>query len=286
MNTSRESIPKCIFPLVLAAFYLILSHGGATLAEVPTALARTNRPGERIWWIAGDAHSGGRAVKLDLAIADVNQLDLPVEFAIQLGDLVSDQHAHTNGFLTSMAALKAGSWAYVLGNHDFGPDHQPVLPVSYFAKTVNGIRFLFLCDEVDGRINRNLVMGETQREWLLNELKRHEGSPLIVFSHQPHTEVDGLDAFDFERDDVRAWFHTHKHVWRIAGSHPKHAFHQLGINALTAFDKGTYSVFLFMTATKDGTGFVLKFRRHDTGEWVLVNDREDYTFMIENRPSR
>lgn len=255
---------------------------GQAVADAPRAepfLSET-------WWVAADAHVGGNAARLDAAVDDMNRLDLKLDYAIQLGDNVSDRHEGRAPFLEAMGRLNVARWDYILGNHDFGPDHEPVFAPRYFARTVNGIRMIFLSDELDGRINRKLVMSEAQREWFLQELEAHKGCPVILFTHQPHSDVEGFAELDLGRYDIRAWFHGHRHRWMIEGK-TRHGFLQIGINAISGtFEDGggQHSSVLHIREAEHGTEFTLRFRRHDTGEWIRVGGQDAYRFMVETPP--
>ncbi len=234
----------------------------------------------KVWWVAGDAHARGSATGLDQAISDINSLELGLDYAIQLGDNVSDRHDYGDAFLRSMERLNVDGWGYVLGNHDFGRDNEPVLPVRYWAKTVNGIMFIFLSDEMDGRMNRDLVMSRRQSDWFFSELEDHEDKPVILFTHQPHTEFDLFHAVDFERYNIVAWFHAHKHYWVIEGL-TEYGFHQLGINAISGARDPRKSAVLFIEETERGSRFTLRFRNHDIPGWISVDGEKEYSFFVK-----
>lgn len=232
-----------------------------------------------VWWVAGDAHVTSEAEGLDQAIADINSLGLDLDYAIQLGDHVEDRHEYGSVFRHSMSRLNARRWDYVLGNYDFGRDHMPVFPATYWGETVNGIRFIFLSDEVDGRINRNLVMSDEQRAWFFSELETHRHMPIILFTHQPPAEFEDFENIDFSRYRIKAWFHAHRHRWEIANI-TEYGFHKLGINAISGHRDPRQSSVLYINGTKKGTEFTLRFRNHASGEWIEADGYGEYFFFV------
>lgn len=276
MDLKSVCRPACF---VICIFLMAVSAQTAYSAEGFTE----NHIRSEVWWVAGDAHATSRAQGLDQAVADINSLGLGLDYAIQLGDNVQDQHEYGSVFLASMSRLVAGDWDYVLGNHDFGPDHMPVLPATYWGETLNGIRFIFLSDEVDGRINRDLIMSDEQRAWFFSELETYRHKPIILFTHQPPAEFEDFENIDFRRYRIKAWFHAHQHTWRITNN-TEYGFHQLGINAISGYRDPRQSSVLHINGTEHGTEFVLNFRNHRTREWISVGGHHEHVFYVSSGP--
>ncbi len=270
--------PLCLMLCVAAGFVAVVAGGHA---EQPST--------ERVtWWVAGDPHVGDRSEKipgqhLAKAVADVNEMDI-ADYAIMLGDLVHDSAAFGPIFVREMDKLTA-DWTYVLGNHDFDKKTaKPVLPPKYGARTVHGIRFIMLSDELWGATDRDLVMSDAQEKWFWKELAKHRGTqtPIFLFTHQPHPEFakwpqlrEVLDEYNFV-----AWFSAHKHRWDIPED-SGHGFIQVNIHSIGGSRENYLSTFLDLDRKGDTVEATLRFRDHEKGEWIRVNGRSEMTFPVD-----
>jgi hypothetical protein len=261
------------------------AYNPATTAALHAAEPSTERV---IWWVAGDPHVGhgseafpGQHVAK--AVADVNELEIADE-AILLGDLVEDRATFGEIFVREMDKLKV-DWTYVLGNHDFDrTTGRPVLPPRYGARTVQGIRFITLSDEVSGSTDRNLVMSDAQEKWFWEELATHRDTdtPIFLFTHQPHPEFakwpqlrEVLDEYN-----IVAWFSAHKHRWDIrkdAGV----GFIQVNIHSIGGVREDYLSTFLYLDRTGDTVEATIRFRNHEKREWIQVDGQDQVTFSVD-----
>ncbi len=272
---TRKASLKSILYLSIAASIGMIS-GSALHAE-------ENDLQETIWWVAADPHvgTGGESSPgeyLALAVADMNELGI-ADYAVMLGDLVSDDYAYTVPFIREMNQLNVG-WTYVLGNHDFKRDvNEPVLPVQFSARTVKGIRFVFLSDEVTGAQNRDLVMSEEQESWFWEELDTHKDKPVFLFTHQPHPEVQVWPKLKERLDDynIVAWFSGHKHRWDIRED-SGHGFAMININCIQR--RNSESTFLRLQRKAGSVEATVIFRDHENQEWIKVDGQEQFTFSV------
>lgn len=242
---------------------------------------------EHVWWVAADSHVGHGSEDhigqhLDVSVADVNDLGI-ADYAIVLGDLVEDDYDYAAPFIRGMNQLDV-PWTYVLGNHDFcRENNEPVLPVHFSARTISGIRFVFLSDEVTGAIDRDLIMSEEQEKWFWEELEDHKGKPVFLFTHQPYPEVKAWPALKEKREEynLAAWFSAHKHRWTIDPDYP-HGFAHINIHSVGGVREDYLSSFLFLTPSKDGeeVAVTVLFRDHRAKEWIEVDGRDRVEFNV------
>ncbi len=277
---------RSYLPLALAAAFLA--------ATAPAADEAENSP--ITWWVAADPHVGHGSEQypgqhISRAVADVNQLGI-ADKAILLGDLVEDSSAMGEILLEEMAKLEA-DWTYVLGNHDFDNiTGEPALPPRYEARTVHGIRFISLSDEVPGHsvkapghdVSRNLVMSPAQEAWFWNELAAHRESrtPIFLFTHQPHPEFAAWDRLREVLEDypIVAWFSAHKHRWDIRPDTGA-GFIQVNIHSIGGVREDYLSSFLELDRQGDTVEVTVRFRNHDTQEWIQVDGQDRLTFRVE-----
>ncbi len=278
------------------ALCLMLCVAAGCLAVVARGHAEQPATERVTWWVAGDPHVGHRSEAfpgqhIAKAVADVNELGIADE-AIILGDLVEDRAAFGPIFVREMDKL-AADWTYVLGNHDFDKTTgEPALPPKYGARTVHGIRFIMLSDEVPGHrveapgyaIDRNLVMSEAQAKWFWEELAKHRGTqtPIFLFTHQPHPEFakwpqlrEVLDEYN-----IVAWFSAHKHRWDIRKD-SGHGFIQVNIHSLGGVREDYLSTFLDLHRTGDTVEATIRFRNHEKREWIQVDGKDEVSFTVE-----
>lgn len=275
--------------------YLLVTLAAAFVgATAPAAdQAETSRV---TWWVAADPHVGHGSEQypgqhISRAVADVNQLGI-ADKAILLGDLVEDSSAMGEILREEMAKLDA-EWTYVLGNHDFDQvTGEPALPPRFEARTVQGIRFISLSDEVPGHrveapghdVDRNLVMSTAQEEWFWNELATHRESrtPIFLFTHQPHPEFAAWNRLRDELEDyhVVAWFSGHKHRWDIRPD-SRAGFIQVNIHSIGGVREDYLSSFLELDRQGDTVEVTVRFRNHDTREWIRVDGQDRLTFRVE-----
>lgn len=247
------------------------------------------------WWVAADPHVGHGTEQfpgqhLSQAVTDVSELGI-ADQAILLGDLVEDRAAMGDILVREMNRLKI-DWTYVLGNHDFDKTTgKPVLPARYEARTVQGIRFITLSDEVPGhtveapghQADRRLVMSDAQEQWFRNELATHRGkrTPIFLFTHQPHTEFAAWPTLKEVLDECNlvAWFSAHKHRWDIREDSGA-GFMQVNIHSIGGVRENYLSCFLHLDHQGDTVEVTLRFRNHETQEWIQVNGQERITFAV------
>jgi len=138
-----------------------------------------------------------------------------VTFAVQLGDLISDEGDRAPaslGEVTDLLSRFGGKLVHVPGNHCLAVPLARFLEVTgmhapYFSLTVDGIRFLFLngmdvsvLSEPENDSDRNLLehyrgqapyfcgaVGTRQLEWLISELEDASArrERVVVFCHLP-----------------------------------------------------------------------------------------------------
>lgn len=239
-----------------------------------------------IWWVAADPHVGHRSESyvgehIEKAVADVNQLGI-AEYAIILGDLVEDDYDFAVPFIRNMNQLDV-NWTYVLGNHDFvRATNEPVLPVQFSARTVAGIRFIFLSDELTGAQNRDLVMSPDQEQWFWQELETHKNKPVFLFTHQPYPEFQIWPQLKARLDDynIVAWFSAHKHRWDIRKD-SGHGFAHINILSIGGVRENYLSTFLQLHRTGNTVEATVAFRNHLTQEWISVDGKEKFIFTVE-----
>lgn len=259
----KDSSMKLLFRLIITLIFCI-SGNHSLHADKPSVEELT-------WWVAADSHVGhssepSTGEHLARSIADVNELGI-ADYAVMLGDLLEDDYAFSTPFIRTMNQLET-NWTYVLGNHDFIRDaNEPVLPVHYSGKTVKGIRFIFLSDEVTGAQDRDLVMSEEQEEWFWEELETHSDKPVFIFTHQPHPEFqkwprlkEALDEYNIE-----TWISGHKHDWNIE-KNTNYGFAMINIHSIGGVRDDYLSTFLSLDRTDHTVTVTVNFRNHETEE--------------------
>lgn len=247
----------------------------------------SSRAGEGItWWVAADSHVGDPSEPsigehLRTSVADVNDLGI-ADYAVMMGDCVQDDYAFAEPFLRAMNQLDIG-WTYVLGNHDFKRSaNEPVLPVHFSARTVNGIRFVFLSDEVTGEQDRDLVMSDEQESWFWEELETHKDQPVFLFTHQPYPEFQKWPQLKEAIDDfnIAAWFAGHKHGWNIKEDSDL-GFAHINIHSVGGVREDYLSTFLHLRQTGGTVEATVTFRNHKTQEWISVDGEEETNFSVK-----
>ncbi len=242
---------------------------------------------ERVtWWVAADTHIGHSSEPslghhLATAVADVNNLGI-ADYAVILGDLVEDDYAYSIPFVQLMNQLDI-NWTYVLGNHDFDTEtHEPVLPVHFSSRTVLGIRFIFLSDELTGYRNRDLVMSREQEEWFWEELETHKDKPIFIFSHQPHPEFQRWPQLKEKLDDfnIAAWVSAHKHNWNM-NKQTEFGFAQINIHSIGGVRADYLSTFLDLERKGDTVMVTVRYRNHESEEWIEVDGKYEFSFVID-----
>jgi hypothetical protein len=248
---------------------------------------------DEIWWLAADMHVGDAASESFVgqnmlhAVEDVKQLGI-ADRAVMLGDLVHDRDEYMVTFLQHMDTLGL-PWDYVLGNHDFDRDtYEPVLPPYYEARTVMGIRFIFLSDEVTGLVSeRGLVMSPEQEQWFWDELESYKDQPIFIFSHQPHWDLGIWEDLQevIDQYDIRAWFSGHTHNWNI-DEMTEHGFVQINMHAIGGVRDNYLSTFLMLKDLGDAVHVTVRFRDHapHAPRWIDVDGRDEVTFTVAIDP--
>ncbi len=238
------------------------------------------------WWVAADPHVGHRSEPslgehLATSVADVNELGI-AEYAVMLGDLVDDSYDHAVPFIREMNQLDV-NWTYVLGNHDFVRDvNEPVLPVHFSARTVGGIRFVFLSDELTGARDRDLVMSEEQENWFWEEMETHKDKQVFLFTHQPHPEFQRWPELKekIEEYNVAAWFSGHKHRWDLRQD-SGHGFAIVNIHSIGGVREDYLSTFLGLNRDQDRVKATVRFRNHKNKEWISVDGEDVFIFHVD-----
>ncbi len=269
---------KLLFPLIII-FPVFFSAISSSNAERPAVEEIT-------WWVAADSHVGhssepSTGQHLARSVADVNELGI-ADYAVMLGDLVEDDYAFATPFIREMNKLEVG-WIYVLGNHDFIRDsNEPVLPVHFSGRTVNGIRFIFLSDELTGAQDRDLVMSEEQEEWFWEELETHKDKPVFIFTHQPYPEFQKWPQLKEALDEynIAAWFSGHKHNWNIAED-PGYGFVMINIHSIGGVRDDYLSTFLSLERTGNTVKATVNFRDHESQKWIKVDGKNEITFSVD-----
>ncbi len=261
---------------------------GIALACIPLAFA-IHAPEvtaeQTTWWVGADSHVGHPTEDhvgqhLAESVADVNALGI-ADYAIILGDLVEDRHEYAEVFEETMNALDV-EWTYVLGNHDFDEDdHEPVLEPHYAAQTVQGIRFIQLSDELTGFEDRDLVMSGEQESWFWDELETHQDTPIFLFTHQPHWEVEIWPELQERLEDynIAAWFSAHKHNWNIEED-TEYGFVQINIHSIGGVREDYLSTFLHLETAEDSVEAAVRFRDHQAQEWIAVDGQREVRFSV------
>lgn len=284
-RTFRSNLVQCFVLSCVAGAFLL--HAEKSFGDEVT------------WWVAVDPHVGRSGEATDLqnlpeAVADVNELGI-ADYAIILGDLVQDDYDFVVPFIRTMNQLECG-WTYVLGNHDFHQGGQePVLPAHFSARTVNGIRFVFISDEQQpGRHVHQIGMSDAQKAWLVEELETHREKPVFIFTHQqPHhqrgTFLMGL-LERVEKYNVVAWFAGHDHSWAIeeesglsaweSSWQPEEGKHY-GFVHINPARAGTFGTFLKLSRTGNTVEATVTFRNHVEQEWISVDGKDKLTFSVD-----
>ncbi len=300
MNTINNT--SFFWLLILYAFFWVPSHAAA---EANIFYSDSSSRDATVWWIGGDPHVGwgidpdhysyGRTghgapeqypgQHLRKSVADVNRLGI-ADYAVMLGDLVADDVKYADIFVREMDKLETPyGWTYVLGNHDFhGPDGRamgdPVLPVRYKARTIMGIRFIFLSTDRNG----NLV-GDEQKEWFWKEMEAHRGkaTPIFLFTHHQHWNIGNLwsDLEEVIEDyNIAAWFSAHSHNWNILDD-SGHGFVQINIHSIGGTREDYLSSFLSLEQTEKAVEATVTFRNHQSRKWIDVDGAYQLHFTVE-----
>ena len=239
-----------------------------------------------IWWVAADPHVGDAredtpGERLSTSVADINQLGI-VDYAVMLGDLVADCEIQVSTFIHEMNKLEV-DWTYVLGNHDFDSiTSRPVLPPNYIGRTIHGIRFIFISDEVSGNSDRNLVMSKEQEIWFMEELKAHKDKPVFIFAHQPHWNFNNWSHIQYVLKDynIAAWFSGHTHGWNLLEDSGE-GFTQINIHSIGGVRDNYLSTILYIERIKEMVKVTVRFRNHEIREFIKVEDLDHITFFVE-----
>lgn len=278
---------------------LLLAIGAISVAVIAGFVLISYRPPERVenqvWWIFSDTHVGmwpfaGPNVEnkleehLEVAVRDVNELGV-ADYAICLGDMVSDKAEYVPIFLRIMDNLKVKGWHYVLGNHDHDwKTWENVLPIVYKGLDALGIRFILISDEVGYREGSKVsggIMGDNQFNWFFMELYTYRDRPVFVFSHQPYFNWDKWDSLPVTTPgEVRVdiWFNGHHHMWIVENTN--YGFLRFSISSVD-WANNYNSVFLFLQ--RDGNKVEVTIRARDHQERVWLD--EPYFHAVLEVPS-
>ena len=265
----------------VAGLIVVVSHTAEPKTEV------------QVWWIFTDPHVGrypflGEGIgekpvePLEAAVRDVNELGI-ADYALCLGDMVSDVADYAPIFVGMMDNLNVKRWYYILGNHDHDWETgENVLPTVYEGFDVLGIRFILISDEMGYKNGTHIsggVMRENQFDWFFKELYLHRDQPVFVFSHQPYFQWDVWDKLPIATPgEVRVdiWFSGHLHVWAI-DENTDYGFFWFGVNSID-WANNYESIFLFIERTGGEVKMTVKARNHLDRVWL---DEPYYEFTFE-----
>lgn len=269
----------------VAAIALASLMGLTLLLEEPPAVEN------QVWWIFTDSHVGiwpfaepgteKAQEHLEVAIQDVNELGI-VDYALCLGDMVSDKVEYVETFLGLVENLEVKNWYYILGNHDHDyRTGENVLPVVYQSLEVLGIKFILVSDEEGYRDGAHIslgVMGEEQFDWFFRELYLSRDQPTFVFSHQaPDAWNVWPDLPVHEPGEVRIdiWFTGHYHQWIVENR--EEGFLRISVSSID-WANNYESMFMFLERKGNKVKVELRARNHLERRWL---DWPRFTFEFE-----
>lgn len=148
-------------------------------------------------WVWSDAHIGLDGPNndnrdgwewLDLAVKDVRENLLPLDFVLSLGDLTNKG---TDEQLSKYVEVREhagfGPWYEMAGNHDYWAFHrgswQQHVSLPQHAVLLDGNMAWILCSvELDGAAGR---LSRKTFNWLKETIYQHKDRNVIVCTHQP-----------------------------------------------------------------------------------------------------
>jgi 3',5'-cyclic-AMP phosphodiesterase len=164
---------------------------------------------------------------LTRAVAECNMMDPKPDFVMYGGDLAQlGKKAEIDHALGIMSAIK-NDVHYVLGEHDYyldlGKYWESQLGPQWYSFDHKGVHFVVLNSIIvddgwthkwssdaermgvmaglDNPLGSPFMVGETQREWLKNDLANvSKDTPLVVFSHSPLQKI--YKGWNFWTDDA------------------------------------------------------------------------------------
>jgi len=147
----------------------------------PTFTIALADPNHFSFAMVGDLHISGR--NTDRFARILNQASLEGDqFVVLLGDMADT--GDREEFEAMVAAVNAAGFSgkvlYVIGNHDIFADgwshYKTLLGRSFYSVTIGNSKFVIL-DTADGTV------GETQTEWLREDLKKPKPTHTFLLSH-------------------------------------------------------------------------------------------------------
>ena len=144
------------------------------------------------WGFSGQSINPDFAGTLKKAVDSVNGLEHQPDFIMFTGDLThttddgKERRRRLTEFRDIVNQLKVRNLKFMPGEHDAGLDraeaYQELFGQTHYAFNFNGVHFIVL----DNVSDPNSMIGETQLQWLSNDLNYlDKKSPIIVFTHRP-----------------------------------------------------------------------------------------------------
>ncbi len=114
------------------------------------------------------------------------------------------------------------------------------------------------------------------------ELETHKDKPFFLFTHQPYPEFQIWPQLKARLNEfnIAAWFSAHKHRWGIRED-SGHGFTHINIHSVGAVREDYLSIFLRLEQMEDKVEATIRFRNHQTQEWIKVNGNEIFAFSVE-----
>lgn len=130
-----------------------------------------------------------------LAIDEINNLPMKIEFVAHTGDITADQTENIDVVTNTIALFDELKMPihYTPGNHDINKDNYDVtmtLYTNYFGKLTesheyNGVVFIFVYTQP---LADQFIVDFNPFKELEKQLKLADGKPVIIFHHQPSVE--------------------------------------------------------------------------------------------------
>lgn len=229
--------------------------------------------------------------KLRDAVSAFNQMEL--DFVVQLGDMINRDEKSFDEVLPILADLKHQSYA-VIGNHDLCVEDSTKkrifaklgMPYRYYSKIISDWKLLFLdgneislnaypedserhassvayFEKLDGLSEMwNGAMGDTQLQWLENELHISEKSvqKVIIFCHYPLTPESRFTLWNRMEvmqivnrfDCVKVWVNGHHHE---GGHYLENGKHYITFKGMVETDDNSFATVSLGDDKLEITGF-------------------------------
>ena len=194
------------------------------------------------WGFSNPDANPDSAGTLKKAVAAVNGLPAQPDFVMFTGDLThvtdddKERRKRLSGFRDIVRQLKIKTVRFMPGEHDAGLDEGKAFK-EFFGKTHyafdhKGVHFIVLDNVSDPRS----IIGDTQLQWLTNDLKKLDrNARIVVFTHRPLFDLypnwewytrDGAKAMDLlmPYPNVIVFYgHIHQEHHHVTGHIAHHA---------------------------------------------------------------